>query len=536
MIFYRDVAMKTIHDPGQVRLFDPFEGVISRTGWKQIESGWQSLFRDVLLEQMPVQRIAAGMSDSEGRPSVELYAIVGLLLIRELHGWTVPQTHEAILFRSDIQYALNLEPGVDITQRTIERYLQKMQNDEQISDEIFTRVTDTLLRSMEVKIKRQRLDSTHVLSDMAVLGRSRMMGVALRRFFHQLQRHNTNLFEQVPEEIRKRYCRQSDSRIFADANTTEKRRVALQQAGEDMAAVLALFATATPVSEWKTFLQLRTIFDQQCEVREEFVGIRKKTGGAVIQNPSDPDATYDGHKGSGYQVQVCETVNEDGTANLITSAKVETAVASDADAVGPVLEDLKQRGHLPEELLADASYGGHKNVSAAAEDGVALTAPVPGSKSFDPDEVGYDQFELNEANEVLACPAGHAPRSTGFSEDTRKAWARMDPDQCRSCPLVNACRVQKDKDTGLANGRIQFREDAPQAARRRRHEQTKEFRDRYRWRSGIESTNSGLKRRLGLRRLRVRGMKAVKLCVMLKLAAWNVLRATALRQARLEPT
>ena len=37
---------------------------------------------------MPVSRIAEGMSDSEGRPSVELHSIIGLILIRELHGWT----------------------------------------------------------------------------------------------------------------------------------------------------------------------------------------------------------------------------------------------------------------------------------------------------------------------------------------------------------------------------------------------------------------------------------------------------------------
>ena len=51
--FFRDGGMKTIHDPGQKRLFDPFDGVIGRTGWKQIENGWQSLFRDVLLERCP---------------------------------------------------------------------------------------------------------------------------------------------------------------------------------------------------------------------------------------------------------------------------------------------------------------------------------------------------------------------------------------------------------------------------------------------------------------------------------------------------
>ena len=525
--------MKTINDPSQQRLFDPFEGVIGRTGWKQIESGWQSMFRDVLLEQMPVQRVAEGMSESEGRPSVELHSIIGLLMIRELHNWTVPQTHEAILFRADIQYALNLEPGVEITQRTIERYLRKMQNDEQMSEELFTRVTDTLLRSLEVKVKKQRLDSTHVLSDMAVMGRARMMGVTLRRFFHQLKKHDTALFDQVPEDLQKRYCKPSDSRVFGDADTTEKRRVALQQAGEDIAAVLTLFAATEPVCEWDIFGQLRTIFDQQCEVREEFVEIRKKTGGAVIQNPSDPDATYDGHKGAGFQVQISETVNEDGDPNLITAAIVETAVTSDADAVEPIVEDLKERDHLPDEMTADAGYGGHDNVEFAKAQGVALTAPVPGGKPFDPDEVGYDQFEVNDAGEVTACPAGHAPKSTRYNEKNNHTWAQMDPDLCRGCPLVELCRVQKDKNTGQANGRVQFRSDAPEAARRRRHEQTDEFRTAYRWRSGIEGTNSCLKRRLGLGRLRVRGMKAVKLSVLLKLAAWNVLRATALRNHRM---
>ena len=64
------------------------------------------------------------------------------------------------------------------------------------------------------------------------------------------------------------------------------------------------------------------------------------------------------------------------------------------------------------------------------------------------------------------------------------------------------------------------------------HEQTPEYREKYRARSGIESTNSSLKRRLGLKRLRVRGMPAVQLTIDLKLAGWNLLRAVALRAVR----
>lgn len=148
--------------------------------------------------------------------------------------------------------------------------------------------------------------------------------------------------------------------------------------------------------------------------------------------------------------------------------------------------------------------------------------------------MGYDQFTVNKSHEVTSCPAGHAPRSTSYNEKHDRVWAQMDPALCQSCPLVEQCRVQKDKASGQANGRVQFESSAPEAARRRRHEQSDEFKDAYRWRSGIESTNASLKRRLGLGRLRVRGMKSVKQSVLMKLAGWNILRATALRAIRVQ--
>lgn len=526
--------MKTIELPKQQRLFDPFEGVIGPMGRKMIENGWQGLFREVLLEQMPIALIGEGLSDFQGRPTVELHAITALLLIREFQGWTVPQTHEALVFRTDIQFALNLEPGTEITQRTIERYIARMQSNEKISEEIFANVTDTLLRSMEVKVKKQRLDSTHVLSDMAKLGRAQMIGVALRRFVKKVEKYDgqsgkTPLLERFDVELLARYRKQSDSRIFGDARTTEQRSIALQQAAEDLCLVISKLANTQPICDWDIFKQLQTIFHQQCELREEFVEVRKKTGGNVIVNPSDPGATFSGHKGAGYQVQIAETFNEEGLPNFITSAKVETAADNDANAVLPVLADLKNRDAMPEELLADTLYGSDSNVQAAKTEGVDLVAPVPGAKKHDAEEIGYEQFKTNEAGELVACPAGHAPTSTNFNANGSYTFAQMDVEKCQQCPLLARCRVQRDHQTEQPTGRVQFTRSSVRADQRRCHEKSDDFRERYRWRSGIEATNSCLKRVTGLHRLRVRGCKAVKLSILLKLAGWNVLRAAALR-------
>ena len=98
-------------DPRQNRLFDPFDGVIPLVGRRIIADGWQGVFRHVLLEVMPVAELGRHFSDSLGAPTKELYAMAGLVFLTDFFGWTPQEAIEAYIFRSDVQYALNLEPG-----------------------------------------------------------------------------------------------------------------------------------------------------------------------------------------------------------------------------------------------------------------------------------------------------------------------------------------------------------------------------------------------------------------------------------------
>ena len=68
-------------------------------------------------------------------------------------------------------------------------------------------------------------------------------------------------------------------------------------------------------------------------------------------------------------------------------------------------------------------------------------------------------------------------------------------------------------------------------ATRRAEEHSPEFKDRYRWRSGIEATMSQYDRLTGVKRLRVRGFPAVRFCVILKAIGINLLRATSVQRA-----
>lgn len=293
--------IKTV-DPRQNRLFDPFQGVIPPVGLRIIGKGWQGLFRHVLLEVMPVADLAKNFSESLGAPTKELFSMAGLVFLTDFFDWTADEAVEAYIFRSDVQYALNLERGVEVSSRTLERYL-KLFRDDDLASRVFEDVTTRLVKVLDLDVSRQRLASTHLFSHMASFGRTKLMAVAIKRFLTRLQRHDRDAYAALPDDLRQRYA-PAQARLFADAKDADARARCRQQAGEDLHFVITRFADSADHTNRSTYNALTTIFEQQCELSGEKVVVKTKTGGDCVQNPSDPDATYDGHKGPGYQVQI----------------------------------------------------------------------------------------------------------------------------------------------------------------------------------------------------------------------------------------
>ena len=523
--------MYKVIDPKQTRLFDPFDTVLTKRTRRRLLDGWAGVFRHLILELMPVDTVAGHFDPALGRPTKELYSMAGLLLLMEFMDWTKQEALDAYSFRMDIHYALNLEPVThDISMRTLERYLDLFEKEE-LAKAIMAAVTVTLVELLEIKIDQQRLDSTHVFSDMASFGRTRLMGVAIKRFLTQVKRHDAKAYEALDEPLRNRYA-PGVHQLFGDTGKdAESRRLLRQQVAEDMYLLLRLFADTPEQRRKDTYQALERIFYEQCDVREEQVGVKAKTGGAVMQNPSDPEATYDGHKGPGYQVQIAETCNPENEVQIITCAIPQTAVESDTAAAGTVLDHLEDLGLLPQELFADTHYCSDENIQDAAERGVELVGPVPCGSLIDKDvdHLNIDDFDVDEQTEaVVCCPAGQEPVSSVYDRETGQTKTVMPLSACRPCEFVEECPVEKCRD----GYRLEHTAKQRRLAGRRREENTDVFRQRYRIRGGIEGTNSGLKRKTGLGRVRVRGGPRVFHAIYLKITGWNILRASVYAKIR----
>ncbi len=198
--------MRKIVDPQQTRLFDVFDSVLTEKTRKRLLDGWPGVFRHVILELMPINTIAGRFHPSMGRPTKELFSMAGLVLIMEFKNWTKDDALDAYSFNMNVQYALNLEPiAHDISIRTLERYINYFEEDN-LAKTIMSDITIKLVDLLGIEINQQRLDSTHIFSDMASFGRTRMMGVTIKRFLTQVIRSAKEDYNLLEESFRQRYA------------------------------------------------------------------------------------------------------------------------------------------------------------------------------------------------------------------------------------------------------------------------------------------------------------------------------------------
>ena len=80
---------------------------------------------------------------------------------------------------ASVQIALGLPRARQyLCARTLDNYRRRQRENADVQD-IFTTVTAALVGELELDLRRQRLNSTHMLSAMAQLGRLQLLAVAV---------------------------------------------------------------------------------------------------------------------------------------------------------------------------------------------------------------------------------------------------------------------------------------------------------------------------------------------------------------------
>ena len=539
--------MLTIRDHQTGDLFDPW-GYLGEQRRRLLDRSWAAVFREHLLNHLPVAELAARFSRELGRPTKDLHAVVGALILQQLHDTTDAATVEAVALNLAWQYALDIRAESDayLCERTLRNYRQIL-IERGLDQVLFRKLTDRLIKAIGVDTSKQRLDSTAIRSAMRGLTRLGIIVETISKFLRELRRLHPALHDRVAPEAVRKYVDREGTGCFASTKPSESRR-RLPEAAADLLVLVTQFR-GSAASGLESYRILARVLAEQCEViadPESGAKVRVKEPDEitcdVVLNPAEPDATYNKHRGVGYLVQVMETYSPDaapepgdqaGTEgpppakpDLITHVAVGPMNAHDGSALDPALADAEARGIKPETLLGDSHYGSEENLKEAAVRGVEVVAPAMPAKGSKQGKITLEDFGLDERGHVARCPGGHTPLST--SEGEERIQAVFDEAACAACPLRAACPASA---VGRKERRFQYTRDRVRHRERRRGDRRKGFRERYRWRTGIEGTMSRLKYRMRLAALRVRGRAAVAYRTFLRALGLNIHRVAAYRAA-----
>lgn len=529
----RDLQMFHVKNHKQLHIVDPW-GHLGPKRLKILEDSWAGLFRKEILSELPVEALRKHYHDSNGRPSKELSSMIGLMILQQMHDLTDEDAVEQFCFNLQWQYALDVTNTSDaysyVSLKSIWN-MRHLMSEEGLYHDLFDTVCQKLADVFEVDFQHQRIDSVHIQSNMRHLGRISLFVKTIKKFLVNLKRHHKKLFPSLDADLRDRYLNKQQEAVFSLVKPSQS-NATLCQLAQDLFYLINRFNTISAVESMSSFKLLVRLFKEQCIVQEQdgkklaVAKPNKEVPSDSLQNPSDPDAGYSGHKGKGYQVQVMETYDpgsSEKSLSLITHVQIESADKSDAHALLPAIEKSVEKNMAPKKLLADSLYGSDDNCEQAkAEYGVEVISPVMGKtgKGF-----GLESFILDDAGNIITCPQGCSP----VKMNRKKRFSAAFPlNECQDCPLQEDCPVNPGKKAAY----LRYSAKDVRLASRRRHEQTESFLDKYRFRAGVEATMSEYDRRTGVKKLRVRGLKAVSFAAVLKAIGVNIRRATACRKRR----
>ena len=526
--------MHNIKDRHQLTFYTipKWRGYLTEKQIKDLDKSWAGTFRQFILPLLPVERIKTLYSDDWGRPSNELYTIIGACVLQQVFDLTDEDTQQMLSYNKQWHYALDNFDLDDhrLSVRSIWTMRQILIQMDLIPD-LFENANKQFTKILKVNTSHQRIDSSLISSNMARIGRVRILSRVIHKFLINLKRQyvqHYQLLEAEHPDLVQRYIRESDPAYFGSVKPSHTQKRLLEIAN-DLYFLIQRYASDNSVTKLYSYGLLTRVFSEHCNVVEGQAQVRpnKEVPSTSIQNPSDIDATYNGHKKkSGYSVQLMETYTpavDEGESDslpgldLITHVEVTPAHVHDSNAIAPALEDMEEQETVPDVLLADSAYGSDDNVEMAHKSQVDLVSPVKGTnKTHD-----FTGFVLDpETSVVLFCPFGKSPDRINQKRKTGIILVHWDKQTCRDCPLAAQCPTSKMK----KSNRLRYEPKDFRLWCRRTDQKTEEFTKLYRRRSGVEGSLSRLMNTRRARRSRYRGLSKVRYGVITKALGENIFR------------
>ena len=154
---------------------------------KRLERSWAEVFRNEALPLIDEERFAPMYCVDNGRPNRAVQTVLGVHLLKEMFNLTDDEALEQLEFNLLWHHALRLDiEETHLPQKTLHNFrVRLMQHDG--GRLAFQETTDRIIQALGIRTGKQRLDSTHIMSNIATLTRLGLFCETMRLFLRALR-------------------------------------------------------------------------------------------------------------------------------------------------------------------------------------------------------------------------------------------------------------------------------------------------------------------------------------------------------------
>jgi hypothetical protein len=511
--------MSFVLNPNQQISFDDSYNNLTNREKKFLDKSWAKPFAEEIFPAINESIFSVLYSDKASRPNTPVNIIIGSLIIKEMLNMTDDEMVEALMFDIRFQYALHTTSFKEqpLSDRTLGRFRERCnayetEHGRDLVKEAVLLISDKIAKVMNLNPVLKRMDSMMIASNIRKLSRLELLYTCVSNMVKCL--HKSGEDELI--EGMEHYYDDNDRNKVIYHNRSEETSDKIQTVINDAVKLLPLIEDEyLQTSEYQLLMR---VFREQTE--DDDKGTRKLREGKeldsqILQNPSDPDATYrkkSGKETRGYSANLVETF--DGGNSVITDYQYDTSIRSDSSYCKELINEM---GIQEEQvtIIADGAYGGEDNRNLAADNNINLiTTDFQGKK---PNEIFAEFVFSGDGKELLKCANGQEPISNKYNEQTGQCRSKMDLNKCLNCPYIEECNPKLQKKSAI----VVMSNKTVERAKQLKIMNTEEFREFAKNRNGVESLPSTLRRKYDVDKMPVRGRIRTKFYFGFKVAALN---------------
>ena len=484
--------MSFVTNPVQQMTLDDSTYHLTDRERKALEKSWAQSFSEEIFPMIDEEPFRVLYCEDNGSPNTPVNVVIGASIIKELLDLSDDEIVEGLMLDVRYQYALHTTSFEEqpLSDKSLTRFRNRCykyysETGIDLIHNCIVSLSSGIAKVMKITGRTRRMDSMMIDANIKKLSRLELIYTCNANLVKRLSKEGI----EIPDAL-KHYALPNDfNQIFYYAKSSSYAEKCLTLLND---ADTLFSLCGENCTEWKEYILFKRCMSEQTIVNNGARRLATREDGtmnsSMLQNPSDPEATFRSKAGEehrGYVANFEESVGENGS--VITDYQFEQNTYSDSQ----FLHDSLEKMDVQEETViisTDGAYPTHENQKLAESKNVQIVSTnMTGRKAND---LCADFVMNKEKTAVIQCPAGidalscTGPYSNGQMRVTFPAAC------CNNCPNKDKCPAK----IGKRVSSVVISASTISRAQNQRHTQGEEGKNFAKFRNGVETIPSILRR------------------------------------------